>query len=66
MIPYITRTSDVILSSQLQARDVNIREIIDDFRSQSDDFDSLFEAFVLMAPWASAHNVQECQKAGDC
>ena len=50
MIPYINRTWDVILLSQLQARDVNSREIIDDFRNQSDDFDSMFEAFVLMAP----------------
>ncbi len=51
MIPYINRSSDVILSSQLDAKDVNIREVIDDFRSQSpDDFDSLFEAFVMMAP----------------
>ena len=51
MIPYINRSSDVILSSQLDAKDVNIREVIDEFRSPSpDDFDTLFEAFVMMAP----------------
>ncbi len=57
MIPYTNRTSDVILSSQLQAHDVNVREIIDEFRIQSNDFDSIFEEFVLIGIWTGVHNV---------
>lgn len=50
MIPYINRTADISLSSEIDAKDVNVREVIDEFRGQCDDFSSTFEAFVLMAP----------------
>ena len=50
MIPFINRTVDIILSDRLEFRDVNVREVIDEFQSQCDDFHAMFEAFVLMAP----------------
>ncbi len=50
MIPYINRTSDVILSDHIEAARVNVKEVIDEFRGQVDDYKSVFEAIVLMAP----------------
>jgi hypothetical protein len=50
MIPYINRTADILLSDNLEAKDVNVREVIDEFKSQCDTFADTFEAFVLMAP----------------
>ena len=50
MIPYINRTVDIILSDRLEARTVNVKEVIDEFKSQCDNFEELFEAFVFMAP----------------
>jgi hypothetical protein len=50
MIPYINRTVDIILSDRLEAHTINVREVIDEFKSQCDNFEELFEAFVLMAP----------------
>jgi hypothetical protein len=50
MIPFINRTVDIILSDRLEFWDVNVREVIDEFQSQCDDFHAMFEAFVLMAP----------------
>ena len=50
MIPFINRTSDAVLSDRLDARQVNVREVIDEFKSQCESFSDLFEAFVLIAP----------------
>ena len=50
MIPYIYRTADILLSDHLEAKDVHVREVIDEFKSQCDAFAETFEAFVLMAP----------------
>ncbi len=50
MIPFINCTSDIILSDRLDIRDVNVREVIDEFRSQINNFNEFFEAFVFMAP----------------
>ena len=50
MIPYINRTVDILLSDRLEAHTVNVREVIDEFKGQCDNFEELFEAFVLMAP----------------
>lgn len=50
MILYINRTADILLSDHLEAKDVNVREVIDEFKSQCDAFAETFEAFVLMAP----------------
>jgi hypothetical protein len=50
MIPFINRTVNIILSDRLEFRDVNVREVIDEFQSKCDDFHAMFEAFVLMAP----------------
>ena len=72
MIPCINRTSDIILSSHLEARDVNVREVIDEFQSQIEDFESIFEPFVLMAPGRvhvtckSAHKLEITEKCWFC
>ena len=50
MIPYINRTCDVILSDRIEAARVNVKEVIDEFRGQVEDYKSVFEAIVLMAP----------------
>jgi hypothetical protein len=50
MIPFINRTADILLSDHIEARDVNVREVIDDFRGQFDNFTDIFEAIVFMAP----------------
>ena len=50
MIPYINRTLDLLLPDALEARDVNVREVIDEFRGQCDNFFDTFEAFVYIAP----------------
>ena len=50
MIPYINKRVDVILSEHIEARTVNVREIIDEFHRQVDDYTSIFEAIVFMAP----------------
>ena len=50
MIPFVNRTADVILHSEIEARDVNVREIIEEFRGQADSYMDIFEAVVFMAP----------------
>jgi hypothetical protein len=50
MIPFINRTADVILHSEIEARDVNVSEVIEFFRGQVDSYTDIFEAVVLMAP----------------
>jgi hypothetical protein len=50
MIPFINRTVDIILSDRLEACDVNVHEVIDEFQGQCDNFHDLFEAFVLIVP----------------
>ena len=50
MIPYVNRTVDVILSTQLEARDVNVREVIDELKSQFNGYADIFEAVVLVSP----------------
>ena len=50
MIPFINKTVDVLLPEQIEARTVNVREVIDEFRGQVDDYTSFFEAIVFMAP----------------
>ena len=50
MIPYINKTVDVIISEHIEARTVNVREIIDEFRGQVDEYTSFFEAVVFMGP----------------
>jgi hypothetical protein len=50
MIPFVNRTADVILHSEIEARDVNVREVIEDFRGQLDSYTDIFQAVVLMAP----------------
>ncbi|CAB4040591.1 Hypothetical predicted protein [Paramuricea clavata] len=41
---------DVILHCEIEARDVNVREVIEDFCGQVDSYTDIFEAVVLMAP----------------
>lgn len=50
MIPYLNRTVDMLISSHIEAKDVSIREIIDEFKSQHEHFTDVFEAFVLISP----------------
>ena len=50
MIPFVNRTCDIILSDHLDAKDINVREVIDELRSQCDSFTDMFEAVVFMAP----------------
>ena len=50
MIPHINKTVDVVLSEHIEAHNVNVREVIDEFRGQVDDYTAVFEAVVLMAP----------------
>ncbi|CAB4031994.1 zinc finger CCHC domain-containing 3-like [Paramuricea clavata] len=50
MIPFINRTADILLSDHIEAHYVNVREVIDDFRGQFDNFTETFEAIVFMAP----------------
>ena len=61
MVPYVNRTSDILLSDQLDIHQVNVREVIDEFRSQTNDFKEMFEAFVYMAPGRFRVN---CKNAG--
>jgi hypothetical protein len=49
-IPFVDRTADVILHSEIEARDVNVREVIEDFRGQVDSYTDIFEVVVLMVP----------------
>jgi hypothetical protein len=61
MIPFINRTVDIILSDRLEACDVNVHEVIDEFQGQCDNFHDLFEAFVLIVPHSwSACGVSIC------
>jgi hypothetical protein len=50
MIPFVNRTCDIVLPNDLEAKDINVREVIDELRSQCDTFTDLFEAVVFMAP----------------
>jgi hypothetical protein len=50
MIPFVNRTCDIVLPDDLEAKDINVREVIDKLRSQCDTFTDVFEAVVLMAP----------------
>ena len=50
MIPHVNRTCDVVLSDHIEAHRVNVKEVIDEFRGQVDDYTSIFEAIVMMAP----------------
>ena len=50
MIPHLNKTVDILLSERIDARTVNVREVIDDLRGQVDDYTAVFEAVVLMAP----------------
>ena len=50
MIPHINRTCDVVLSDHTEANKINVKEVIDDFRGQVEDYTSVFEAIVMMAP----------------
>ena len=50
MIPFLNRSTDIVLSPQLEARDVNVREVIDELQSQFEDFTCVFEAVVLLSP----------------
>ena len=50
MIPFINKTVDVLIPQPIEARTVNVREVIDEFRGQVDDYTSFFEAIVFMAP----------------
>jgi hypothetical protein len=50
MIPFVNRTCDIVLPDDLEAKDINVREVIDELRSQCDTFTDVFEAVVLMAP----------------
>jgi hypothetical protein len=45
MIPFVNRTADVILHSEIEAR-----KVIDDFRGQVDSYTDIFEVVVLMVP----------------
>ena len=50
MIPFIDKTVDVLIPEPIEARTVNVREVIDEFRGQVDDYKSFFEGIVFMAP----------------
>ena len=50
MIPFMNCTVDIILSDHLEACDVNVCELIDEFQGQCDNFHNLVEAFVLIVP----------------
>ena len=49
MIPHINKTVDVLIPEQVEARTVNVREVIDEFRGQVDDYTTYFEAIVFIA-----------------
>ena len=42
----MNRTLDLVIPDALEARDVNVRESMDEFRGQCDDFFDTFEAIV--------------------
>ena len=50
MIPHLNKMVDILLSERIDARTVNVREVIDDLRGQVEDYTAVFEAVVLMAP----------------
>jgi hypothetical protein len=50
MIPHVNRTCDAILSDNIEAQRVNVKEVIDELRGQVEDYKSMFEAIVFMAP----------------
>ena len=51
MIPHINKTVDVdvVLSEHIESRNVNVREVINEFRGQVENYTAVFEAVVLMA-----------------
>ena len=70
MIPFINKTVDILIPEPIEARDVNVREVIDEFRGQVDDYTSFFEAIVFMAPgrfrvtFKSARKMEIAQNSG--
>ncbi len=50
MIPFLNRSTNIVFSPQLEACDVNVPEVIDEFQSQFEDFNSVFEVVVLLSP----------------
>ena len=50
MIPHLNKMVDILLSERIDARTVNVREVIHDLRGQVDDYTAVFEAVVFMAP----------------
>ena len=70
MIPFINKTVDVLIPEPIEARTVNVREVIDEFRGQVEDYTSFFEAIVFMAPgrfrvtFKSARKMEIAMNAG--
>ena len=50
MVPFLNQTFDFLLSDLLEARDVNVRVVIDAFKSQCEQFSDCIEAIVLISP----------------
>ena len=50
MVPFLNRTVDFLLSDRLEARDVNVRVVIDAFKSQCEQFSDCIEAIVRIFP----------------
>ena len=49
MIPFVNRTCDIVLPDDLEAKYINVREVIDELHSQCDTFTDVLEAVILMA-----------------
>ncbi len=63
MIPYINHTSDAVLSNQLDAHQVNVREVIDKFKSQCDSFSGPLRGFHFNCPGTNRCDMQKFPKA---
>ena len=50
MILYINRTVDINLHPTIEAREIHVREMINEIRSQLDAFDENVEAIVQIGP----------------
>jgi hypothetical protein len=64
MIPFVNRTADVILHSEIEPRDVNVREVIEDFRGQVDSYTDIIEKVVLMVPGRYRVTFKSARKLG--
>ena len=62
MIPFINWSVDFLLSDQIEACDVKVREVIDEIRGQFEDYMFIFEAVVVIS---GGHYRVTCKSSGE-